>query len=158
MEFIELLEGIYWIEEGKEDNPSKYVELWIDESKVDLLLQERARLSEISGGIDSLVGEYLARQKTIKSKIKSIENSIQFAWLSHSDWVKYRYESVHWFVKFSKNPPSVLVLDKNIIPQEFIKEKTELSINKIKIKEALNAGVQVPGAELSTGIFRLSIT
>lgn len=53
-------------------------------------------------------------------------------------------------VKIGKLPPSVRILDEAQIPHEYIKVKTEQSIDKIAISAALKSGRDVPGAMLVT--------
>jgi hypothetical protein len=53
------------------------------------------------------------------------------------------------------NPPSVILHDETKIPGEFT--KTEIKIDRTKIKEALKAGQIVPGASLSNGSESLSV-
>jgi len=50
-----------------------------------------------------------------------------------------------------KNPPSVLVLDENAVPPEFVEVRQETVIDKNRIKAALKAGREVPGCELAQG-------
>lgn len=59
-------------------------------------------------------------------------------------------------IKIKKNPVSVTVTDADQIPTDYINVKEVASIDKIKIKLALQDGYFVPGAELSQG-YRLDI-
>lgn len=59
-------------------------------------------------------------------------------------------ESPEILVKKGKLPPSVQILDEAQIPSEFIKTKTEQSVDKIAIAAAMKAGRDVPGAMLVT--------
>ena len=54
-----------------------------------------------------------------------------------------------------KNPPSCVIVHESEIPGEFMDYKP--APNRQKIKEALQAGEEVPGAILSTGNTRLEI-
>lgn len=51
-------------------------------------------------------------------------------------------------IKIKKNPISVDVQDEALIPMEYKKVKEVVSIDKVKIKEEILAGVVVPGAAL----------
>ena len=53
-------------------------------------------------------------------------------------------------VGFKKNPPSVKVDNEAEIPEEFIRVKTEKSIDKSAIKKAIQSGKEVPGAHLES--------
>lgn len=52
-------------------------------------------------------------------------------------------------------PPAVLITDENAIPEEYQRHKVE--IDKTKLKDALKAGVAVPGAVLSNGGETISV-
>ena len=54
----------------------------------------------------------------------------------------------YFIVKMKKNPPSVDVKDESLLPMEYIKEKTVLSIDKLKIHRDISAGHKIPGVEL----------
>jgi hypothetical protein len=45
-----------------------------------------------------------------------------------------------------------VIIDEEQIPAEFIKTKTELSVDKVGIKNAIKAGQDVPGAMLQSGM------
>lgn len=61
-----------------------------------------------------------------------------------------KIESPDIEVKLGKLPPSVRVLDEAQIPAEYIKVKTEQSVDKIALSAALKAGKDVPGVMLVT--------
>jgi hypothetical protein len=49
-------------------------------------------------------------------------------------------------IKIKQCPASVDVINEDFIPAEFWKEKTTTSLDKIRLKEVLNEGIEVPGA------------
>lgn len=53
-------------------------------------------------------------------------------------------------ISFKTNPPKVVFDDESLIPEEYITEKVkvEKSISKTKIKDAIQSGIEVPGAHL----------
>lgn len=51
--------------------------------------------------------------------------------------------------KLRQNPPSVEILDEAIIPDQFSEIVVSSKIKKKDIKEAINSGVEVPGARLT---------
>lgn len=59
--------------------------------------------------------------------------------------------SPYFSIKIKKNPPSVVINNENLITGEYknIKIVTQESIDKIKIKEAIESGKNVPGASLT---------
>jgi hypothetical protein len=54
-------------------------------------------------------------------------------------------------------PPSVIVSDPNLVPNEFKKTTVTVSIDKTAIKKAIGAGHEVSGCDLSMGGFCLVI-
>ncbi len=64
--------------------------------------------------------------------------------------------SPYFAIKLKKCPVSVDVLDESEIPVEFIREKVTTSIDKTKLKEALQCGIAIPGATLKQNM-RLEI-
>jgi uncharacterized protein (DUF169 family) len=64
----------------------------------------------------------------------------------------------YFVIKLKKNPVSVDVFNKLQIPEQYIKTKQtiEHSVDKVKIKEDILAGVEIPGATLKQNV-RLEI-
>ena len=48
-------------------------------------------------------------------------------------------------IKVRDNPPSVIIEDESLIPNDYKTEKTTVTVNKTRIKAAFNAGEQVDG-------------
>ena len=51
-------------------------------------------------------------------------------------------------IKVRDNPPSVIIEDESIIPNDYKTEKTTITVNKTRIKAAFKAGEQVDGANI----------
>lgn len=66
--------------------------------------------------------------------------------------------SPYFTIKLKKNPVSVNILDEDFVPDNYKKTKvvTTVSVDKIKIKEAILSGDAVPGAVLQQNL-RLEI-
>jgi hypothetical protein len=62
----------------------------------------------------------------------------------------------YFTVKLKKCPVSVFIENEKDIPEEYKKKKEEISLDKIKLKEHIQAGVVVPGASLKQNL-RLEI-
>lgn len=56
--------------------------------------------------------------------------------------------SPYFKIKLKQCPPSVDVFDETVIPAEFWREKLTASVDKVKLKEVLSDGVEVPGASI----------
>jgi len=59
-------------------------------------------------------------------------------------------------IKLKKCPVSTDIIDENIIPDDYKKTKEVVSIDRMKLKEEMLAGVIIPGAGLKTN-YRLEI-
>lgn len=51
-------------------------------------------------------------------------------------------------IKVRDNPPSVIIEDESLIPNDYKTEKTTVTVNKTRIKAAFKAGDQVDGANI----------
>jgi hypothetical protein len=51
-------------------------------------------------------------------------------------------------IRIKQCPASVDIFDEKAIPPEYWREKVTTSIDKIRLKEVLNEGVEVPGASI----------
>lgn len=60
-------------------------------------------------------------------------------------------EFINQKVTLKNNPPSVKINDEELIPDKFKKEKVSITIDKTAIKEAIQDGEEVIGAELVVG-------
>lgn len=58
----------------------------------------------------------------------------------------------YFVIKLKKNPVSTDILDEALIPDEYKKAKTVITIDKIKIKSDIQNGVVVPGAALKQNL------
>lgn len=55
-------------------------------------------------------------------------------------------------IKLKKCPVSVDVLDEKLIPEEFLRVKTVTDVDKVKLKAALQSGVEIQGAALKNNM------
>lgn len=51
-------------------------------------------------------------------------------------------------IKLKKCPPSVDILDESLLPPEYLRTKTEVSPDKVKMLQEMKVGVIIPGAGL----------
>lgn len=71
-------------------------------------------------------------------------------------WIK-SIESLKQKFTVKQNPPSVTIIDENMIPQNFKKLQTKVVVDKTAIKKAIQAWEDVVWAELTCG-YSLVIT
>ena len=148
-----------------------YKNLWnmVDDEETDLTMVETA-LQTVEGAIETKAGNIAifirnldsesklikeeedrlkARRQAIENKRDSIKGWLQQNMeLMNIDKIKTTTHSI----SLQSNPPSVLILDEDVIPGRFltlIPERYE--VNKKAISEALKAGEEVLGATLARG-------
>lgn len=96
--------------------------------------------------IERLMDEIKERQKSYEREINKYKNYLEYN--MEKQGIK-EVKCPYFTVRIRQNPYSTEILNKDEIPQQFIKKiiKTEESINKVLIKEeVLRTGNQVPGA------------
>lgn len=59
-------------------------------------------------------------------------------------------------LKIKRNPPKLVLVDRDAIPAEYYREKVSLEPDNALIKDRLQAGIPIPGADLAYG-FRLEV-
>lgn len=93
------------------------------------------------------------REKQYKKRIDELEGyllaNMERRGMSH-------IKCAFFDIKLKKCPPSVDVVDANLLPPEYTRTKTEILPDKIKMKEEMLAGVIIPGASLKNNL-RLEI-
>ena len=94
-----------------------------------------------------------ARRKAIENRVASMKDYIK---LNMESCGITKIESPWFALSIAKNPAAVDVLDETAIPAEFKEEIVTVKIDKTAIKQAIEAGVEVPGAYLTQGT-RLAI-
>lgn len=107
--------------------------LQAEEDMISLAMKDMAtRKSRLAKQADSLA-EYLQfnLQKLSITEIKS---------------------SPYFKIRLKVCPQSVDIFDETVIPAEFWREKITTSVDKIKLKEVLSEGVEVPGAAIQRKI------
>jgi|ERR1700722_3141604 len=56
--------------------------------------------------------------------------------------------SPYFKIRLKQCPVSVDVFDESVLPAEYLREKITVTVDKIKLKETMSEGVEVPGATL----------
>ena len=79
-----------------------------------------------------------------KKKIESLKEYVAQDMLHNGDTKK---ESARVVFSFRKSK-AVEITDETLIPKDFLTIKTEVKPDKVEIKHAIDAGKEVPGAEL----------
>lgn len=98
--------------------------------------------------VDAMKSEIKSLQERVKSEERKIEylEGYAKAFMTHGE----KYEDAQCCVSLRKSQ-RVDVLDINLVPQEYKKEKIEITADKKLIADALKAGAQIEGAKLTEG-------
>ena len=84
------------------------------------------------------------RRDSLKNKADSLTEYLQYSLVKMS--ISEINTSPLFKIRIKKCPVSVDVFDDLVLPPEYLREKVVTSVDKIKLKEVLNEGVEVPGA------------
>ena len=103
------------------------------ESDIDGFKAEEKRLAE--------------RRKSMESKIKHMKENMQFA-MSSTGEKKIQGEKFTFTI--GKNPPSLKVVDEELIPRNFFNDVAPV-LDKKALMEELKAGRVMPGAQIQQG-------
>jgi len=96
--------------------------------------------------IQQAINSMRARQDSLSTKSEQLREYLQFNLQRLS--INEISSSPYFKIKIKQCPESIDVFDETAIPAEFVREKTVTSIDKIKIKEAIKDGIDVPGASI----------
>lgn len=96
-------------------------------------------------GIKAVAKKQAERAKALEQKASWLRDYLKNNML-RIDHLKVENSEIS--VKLANTPPAVKVVDESLIPEEFWRTKTELTVDKAGIKEVINSGNHVPGVEL----------
>lgn len=80
-------------------------------------------------------------EKRIKYLIEYLQSNMERCAISE-------IKSPYFVIKLKKCPISTEILDENSIPNDYKKVKEVVTIDKLKLKDEMLAGVVIPGAQL----------
>ena len=96
--------------------------------------------------ISNAIDEMKARKDKLSKKAESLSEYLQFNLQALS--INEIKSSPYFKIRLKKCPASVEVFDEKIIPDEYMREKITITPDKMKIKEVLSEGVEVPGCTI----------
>lgn len=98
--------------------------------------------------ISNAIDEMKARKDKLSKKAESLSEYLQFNLQALS--INEIKSSPYFKIRLKKCPASVDVFDDSIVPRQYWREKTTvvLSVDKIKVKELLSEGVEIPGCSI----------
>lgn len=87
-----------------------------------------------------------AEKRRLERKIERLKNTAELAMLSTKQTkLKGEYHKI-----YLRESHSVEVIDIGLVPGEFLVTKHETSVDKIKVKEHMWSGLEVPGCQIKT--------
>lgn len=101
-------------------------------------------------GIKSAMDRMAARRKTAEARAQWLKDYLKSA-MEHTG--KHKVSDADIALSLARLPPSVIVDDELLIPSEFKRTKTEISIDKTAIKQAGGC----PGVRVESAGFKISI-
>lgn len=102
---------------------------------------------EISMKLAWLKDEQVRIQSLVESKEKELKRMDNFINFLMQSFQKDKLETNLYKISYRKSE-SVEIINEEMIPQEFMKEKTTVAPDKTAIKEALKNWAEVPGATI----------
>ena len=101
-------------------------------------------------GIKSAMDRMAARRKTAEARAQWLKDYLKSA-MEHTG--KHKVSDADIALSLARLPPSVIVDDELLIPSEFKRTKTEISIDRQAIKQAGGC----PGCRVESAGYRISI-
>lgn len=139
------------IEEGAPEDAFVEALLVIDGELSEKLENYAMIITNVQSNIDGKKFEakrLLERAKAEEESIKRMKNNMQFAMVAAGQ-TKVKGEKFNFTVQ--KNPPSLKVLDEDLIPQSFVTVQEVKNIDKKAILAELKNGAEIDGVEISQG-------
>ncbi len=94
--------------------------------------------------ITQAMDDMKTRKARLTKQVLSLSDYLQFNMQKLS--IKEIKSSPYFKIRIKQCPASVDITSEDFIPAEFWREKVTTSIDKIRLKDALNEGIEVPGA------------
>jgi predicted nuclease with TOPRIM domain len=103
---------------------------------------------------EAAISQAMDDMKTRKARLtKQVESMSDYLQFNLQRLSITEIKSCPYFkIRLKQCPASVDVFDEDAIPAEYWREKTTTSLDKMKIKEVLSEGVEVPGATIQRKI------
>lgn len=147
-EYVELLEKSFDSETGEINEVVLYELNEVKESVEKKSIALASYIKNIEAekkAIEEAKKEMDKRESTLKNKVEYLTQYLQ------TNMEKCEINEIkcpYFKIRLKKCPVSVKVLDESLIGEEYKRTKVEISIDKMKLKEELLAGVVIPGVVL----------
>ncbi|MBD2429507.1 siphovirus Gp157 family protein [Phormidium sp. FACHB-1136] len=105
-----------------------------------------AEIAAAQARLDALVAVHEADLKRLKGWANRLDQGVLD--LYEQGLISEEALGQTYRIRVKRNPPSCVVLDESMIPEQYIKVKTTYAPDKTAIKGAIQGGETVPGADL----------
>lgn len=117
----------------------------------DAIENKAENIAKLIRNLESDGSAYKEEEDRLKTKRQATENKVKWLKTYLEDNMKLtgktKFKSGMFNFSIQKNPASVNITDEKIIPGEFLIPQPP-KVDKTSLKEILNRGIEVPGAEL----------
>lgn len=117
----------------------------------DAIENKAENIAKLIRNLESDVSAYKEEEDRLKTKRQATENKVKWLKTYLEDNMKLtgktKFKSGMFNFSIQKNPASVNIIDKKIIPEEFLIQQPP-KVDKTSLKEILKRGIEVPGVEL----------
>ena len=100
--------------------------------------------------IEQAMEDMRTRKNRLTKQVHSLSEYLQFNLQKLS--INEIKSSPYFKIRLKVCPPSVDVFDEALVPDEFWREKVSKSIDKIRLKEVMGEGIEIPGATIQRKI------
>nr|DAS98722.1 MAG TPA: resistance protein [Caudoviricetes sp.] len=117
----------------------------------DAIENKAENIAKLIRNLESDVKAYKEEEERLKTKRQAAENKVKWLKTYLEDNMKLtgktKFKSGVFKFSIQKNPVSVNITDKKIIPEDYLIPQSP-KVNNTLLKKALKDGIEVPGAEL----------
>ncbi|SRR6266852_4902066 len=147
--YQQVMQDIYESDEINEENLAqlKFLESELQEGAINVASLIKNMEIEVEG-VDNAIKEMRLRKESAMNKIQRLKTYILTTMQNYN--LQEITGSSQFAIKIRKCPPSVKIIDEEVIPFDFKKIKTETVVDKLLLAEHLKAGEEIAGVELET--------
>ena len=123
----------------------------LEESKVEKCGNAICYLNMLKHGIEDMKAEekrIATMRKALESRAKNLESAFAYVLKNMGD---KEVITKYGVMKVRKNPPAVVIDDLSKVPTKFQHQKIEVTLDKVAIKNAIEAGEKVAGCHIEQG-------
>lgn len=128
-----------------------------EDSKIALVEKQRAVVACLKNNdaninmLDNAIKELTARKKSMQARHDSLKDYLLVNMLNNGI-SEINADNMTFSAKIATNPPSVVIDDESLIPAEYMRVPPvpPLAADKTAIKDAIKAGIEVPGVHLES--------